>query len=63
LGQGRKARRDLHLHINGAGFDAFKGHGGDVLNHPGHLAKPVAKTSYQGKLVELYPFGGSTQEH
>jgi hypothetical protein len=28
-----QARRDLHLHVDGAGFDALKSYGGNALNH------------------------------
>jgi hypothetical protein len=36
--ESRQARRDLNLDIDGARLDAFKGHGGDMLNHSGHPA-------------------------
>jgi hypothetical protein len=29
----RQARGDLHLHVDGTGFDALERHGGDALNH------------------------------
>ena len=32
-GERRQAGRNLHLHIDGAGFDALKGYGGNALNH------------------------------
>ena len=32
-GEGRQAGRDLHLHVDGAGFDPLKGYRGNPLNH------------------------------
>ena len=31
--EARQARRDLHLHIDGAGLDALERNRGDALNH------------------------------
>jgi len=49
-GESREARYDLDLDIDGAGLDAFKGHGGDVLNHRGHLAKNKSSRQAGGTL-------------
>ena len=32
-GESRQAGRDLHLHVDGAGFDALKSYRGNPLNH------------------------------
>jgi hypothetical protein len=32
-GKSRQARGDLHLHVDGAGFDPLKGDGGNALDH------------------------------
>jgi len=32
-GESRQAGRDLHLHVDGAGFDPLKSYGGNPLNH------------------------------
>ena len=32
-GESRQAGRDLHLHVDGAGFDPLKSYGGNTLNH------------------------------
>jgi hypothetical protein len=37
-GKRRQAGRDLHLHVDGAGFDPLKGYRGNPLNH----ARPLA---------------------
>jgi hypothetical protein len=31
--ESRQAGRDLHLHVDGAGFDPFKSYGGNTLDH------------------------------
>jgi len=36
-GEGRQARRDLHLHVDGAGLDPLKGYGGNALDHAAPL--------------------------
>jgi hypothetical protein len=33
LRESRQAGRDLHLHVDGAGFDPLKSYGGNPLNH------------------------------
>jgi hypothetical protein len=32
-GKRRQAGRDLHMHVDGAGFDPLKGYRGNPLNH------------------------------
>ena len=44
--KGRQPRRDLHLHIDGAGLDSLKGYRRNPLNH--------ATLIPQRKLAELY---------
>ncbi len=36
-GKRRQPRRDLHLHVDRAGFDPFKGYGGNALDHAAPL--------------------------
>ena len=36
-GERRQSRRDLHLHVDGAGLDPLKGYGGNALDHAAPL--------------------------
>jgi hypothetical protein len=41
-GESRQAGRDLHLHVDGAGFDPLKSYGGNTLDHAALPGQTVA---------------------
>jgi hypothetical protein len=53
IGESRQAGRDLHLHVDAAGLDPFKGYRGNALDHAAPLPQSkVAEGAKAGKNIK-----------